>query len=32
MNAVGLVGFIRFLNGYYLTLITESREVGRVDR
>lgn len=30
-GAVGVVGFIRFLNSYYLTLVTEAKEVGRVD-
>jgi hypothetical protein len=27
-TAFGLVGFVRFLNGYYLTLITQRKEVG----
>lgn len=27
-SALGIVGFVRFLNGYYLTLITQRKEVG----
>lgn len=27
-TAVGIVGFVKFLNGYYLTLITQRKEVG----
>lgn len=29
-TAVGIVGFVKFLNGYYLTLITQKKEVGCV--
>lgn len=27
-TACGIVGFVKFLNGYYLTLITQRKEVG----
>ena len=30
-TAYGIVGFVRFLDGYYLTLITQRKEVGCID-